>query len=306
MAGSLANGRPKISVVSGVQTMPMYEEYTAVTFAVVANRVRLQVTGCTETQLRSLVDKYLLADDGAETSEVRLVNEVQVVDGTPDTYFVIISEPFTVAAASYDLLYVDPINAQLTNTVLAGVEAVYVDGVEAIAAGQEVTFNPAEPYRPLVLYSDYPYKLSNGTFFFDGGVGGGGIESVTAENASIVVDNTDPLNPVVGLPYLVYRALLSQSGTDAPTAIVLENTLGETPTFSYAGAGTYGLNTVGNVFTTNKTFVMLNPYSEGNDTTVVNTATKAGGNTVQLNSYLSNVGADGLLLFSEIEILVYP
>ena len=39
--------------------------------------------------------------------------------------------------------------------------------------------------------------------------------------------------------YKVYTALLSQSGTDAPTAIVLENTLGQTITWSYNGVGTY-------------------------------------------------------------------
>ena len=68
------------------------------------------------------------------------------------------------------------------------------------------------------------------------------------------------LSAVEALPsapaYLVYRALLSQSGTNAPTAIVLENTLGEVPTFSYVDVGVYELNTVGNVFTTNKTFVL--------------------------------------------------
>ena len=33
--------------------------------------------------------------------------------------------------------------------------------------------------------------------------------------------------------YLVYTALLTQSGTDAPVATVLENTLGGTVTWSY-------------------------------------------------------------------------
>lgn len=164
--GSLSNGRPYIREHSGVMTMPEYSEYSAVTFAVVANAVRLQVTGITETQLKALVDKYILADNGAETSQVRLVNEIQIVDGTPDTYFVVINEPFTVAAASYDLLYVDPINAQFVNTVIAGTEDVYVDGEAVVLAGEAVTFEPAEPYRPLVLFSDYPYRLSNG-FFFD-------------------------------------------------------------------------------------------------------------------------------------------
>lgn len=40
-------------------------------------------------------------------------------------------------------------------------------------------------------------------------------------------------------PYKVYTALLTQSGTDAPVATVLENTLGVTPVWSYIGTGHY-------------------------------------------------------------------
>lgn len=44
----------------------------------------------------------------------------------------------------------------------------------------------------------------------------------------------------------VYKALISQSGTSAPTVTVLQNTLGFTPTWSYEGVGTYRVNSVGN------------------------------------------------------------
>ena len=58
-----------------------------------------------------------------------------------------------------------------------------------------------------------------------------GIESITGD----FVNNTDPLNPIIEdpRPYKVYTALLSQSGTNAPTAIVLENTLGVDVSFTY-------------------------------------------------------------------------
>ena len=46
-------------------------------------------------------------------------------------------------------------------------------------------------------------------------------------------------------PYKVYSALLSQTGTSAPTAVVLENTLGGTPVFSYVGDGEYRLTLTG-------------------------------------------------------------
>lgn len=51
----------------------------------------------------------------------------------------------------------------------------------------------------------------------------------------------------------IYRALLSQAGTAAPTATVLENTLGGTPTFSYNSVGSYTLTLTG-AFAQTKTF----------------------------------------------------
>ena len=44
-----------------------------------------------------------------------------------------------------------------------------------------------------------------------------------------------------GRPYRVYTALLSQTGTDAPTAIVLENTFPFEPVFRYEGVGFYSI-----------------------------------------------------------------
>lgn len=108
----------------------------------------------------------------------------------------------------------------------------------------------------------------------------------------------------------VYRALLSQSGTSAPTAIVLENTLGETPTFSRVTFGTYFINTVEEIFTENKTIIL-------NGRAVVS---GPGGNTCfslmywQATSLCSistilasnSVATDGALDSHYIEIMVYP
>jgi len=55
-------------------------------------------------------------------------------------------------------------------------------------------------------------------------------------------------------PYKVYTALLTQSGTNAPVATVLENTLGAVPVWSRTAAGTYGV-TLTNGFTITKTTV---------------------------------------------------
>ena len=81
-----------------------------------------------------------------------------------------------------------------------------------------------------------------------GSGGGGGVESVTGPG----VDNTDAANPVVSArPYKVYTALLSQSGEDAPTVIVLENTLSGDVVWTREGAGIYN-GTLADAFTINK------------------------------------------------------
>ena len=54
-------------------------------------------------------------------------------------------------------------------------------------------------------------------------------------------------------PYKVYTALLTQTGTDAPVATVLENTLGDI-VWAYHAEGYYSATSVG-LFTNNKTSI---------------------------------------------------
>jgi len=56
-----------------------------------------------------------------------------------------------------------------------------------------------------------------------------------------VLPGTDPTDvlTVQQFPYTKYVALMTQSGTDAPTVAVLENTTGQNFTWTYAGVGQY-------------------------------------------------------------------
>lgn len=54
-----------------------------------------------------------------------------------------------------------------------------------------------------------------------------------------MLESNSSYAPVGGLPYKVYTALLSQSGTEAPVAVELENTLGGTVVWTRSGIGTY-------------------------------------------------------------------
>lgn len=70
-------------------------------------------------------------------------------------------------------------------------------------------------------------------------------------------------------PYKVYTALLSQAGTSAPTAVVLENTLGGVPVWTRTGAGIYRCTLVG-AFTDLKTIAFVTETSSANGTRLTN------------------------------------
>lgn len=102
------------------------------------------------------------------------------------------------------------------------------------------------------------------------------------------------------LPYKVYVATLSQSGTSAPSPIVLQNTLGGTVVWTRTGTGNY-VATLNGVFTSNKTVAFVN--TSINDTQLQ--SYRVDNDQVRLDQQnLSNVSTDGLY-GNCIEIRVY-
>lgn len=102
-----------------------------------------------------------------------------------------------------------------------------------------------------------------------------------------------------GASYSVYTALLTQTGTDAPVATVLENTLGGTVVWTRDSEGYY-LGTLAGVFTANKTTSLMSAvggmaYPAWVDANTMSVQTEVGGSTT-----------DGLLIGNTIEIRVYP
>jgi len=111
-------------------------------------------------------------------------------------------------------------------------------------------------------------------------------------------------------PYKVYTAILNQSGTSAPVATVLENTLGDTVIWSREIAGTYLANNSSGLFVARKTFVFYNGstsdageghkdgfevYRNGN--TAISLITYVGTNATDLENLSNSTGL--------IEIRVY-
>lgn len=114
------------------------------------------------------------------------------------------------------------------------------------------------------------------------------------------------------LPYKVYTALLSQTGTDAPVATVLQNTLGGTVVWTRDDVGIYTA-TLASVFTTNKTFVPPVSYysSTGDSNKCFYQSTGSTESALKFNQFdfvdaaLADVTSSPTG-YIEIEIRVYP
>ncbi len=85
-----------------------------------------------------------------------------------------------------------------------------------------------------------------------------GITSITSTDGSIDIDLTDPSAPDLSIGYLFYTALITQTGTDAPVATVLKNTLGVTLTWSRVSEGAYKVTASSGIFIEAKTWVIIN------------------------------------------------
>lgn len=102
-----------------------------------------------------------------------------------------------------------------------------------------------------------------------------------------------------GSSYSVYTALLSQTGTDAPVATVLENTLSGAIVWSYSSVGNY-IGTLAGAFTANKTFILL---GRGDSAAVTTNMTIYRNSADEIGVELSE---DDILNNTPIEIRVYP
>lgn len=107
----------------------------------------------------------------------------------------------------------------------------------------------------------------------------------------------------LGGDYKVYRAILTQTGTSAPVATVLENTVGDI-VWTRNGQGFYK-GTLSNAFDENKTFYYINSKKYLEDVTF----SMELGNIDEVLIYSFNnagtIGYDSYLFKTPIEIIVY-
>jgi hypothetical protein len=108
-------------------------------------------------------------------------------------------------------------------------------------------------------------------------------------------------------PYKVYTALLTQTGTDAPVATVLENTLSGAIVWSYIYPGRYS-GTLTGEFISNKTVIFI---GQNNEETVgfIKNLNSFSINNISIWTFALDTGnlstVDSVLLDTPIEIRVY-
>jgi hypothetical protein len=101
----------------------------------------------------------------------------------------------------------------------------------------------------------------------------------------------------------VWRGLITQVGTGNPTAIVLENTLGGTVTFTYVSTGIFTATLTG-AFTVDKTFLTFNSIIAGS---FLFSCERKDSDDLNLRSLTTSfVSTNGLLNKTELQIIVYP
>lgn len=122
-------------------------------------------------------------------------------------------------------------------------------------------------------------------------------------NVVAAADGTLKIGIIDSRPYKVYTALLTQTGTSAPVATVLENTLGGTVVWTRTAPGYYQ-GTLSGAFTIGKTVGFSNIYSGGAGCAIFPKTI----NSVQLSTFATSTGATGDAIINpgNIEIRVYP
>lgn len=118
-------------------------------------------------------------------------------------------------------------------------------------------------------------------------------------------DITDVLPNPSGLPTgtKIYTALMTQVGTNAPTAQILQNTIGAI-VWTRLSPGVYK-GTLAGTFTLNKTVPTMGPIPS-----VINNPTwqiyREDADDIVIGTLLNDVYTDGELNLTPIQILIYP
>jgi hypothetical protein len=155
---------------------------------------------------------------------------------------------------------------------------------------------------------------NGGLHFYNSGVAQSTVRSDGLNSVDIIKgDNSGLGNLNAATVNLVkaYRALLTQTGSGAPSATVRENTLGGTVVWTRNGSGDYTA-TLSGAFTSGKTFITMGSSTAAGTDFVSLRTERTSANAILLTTKNVDIAApsasfaDDLLVATEIQILVYP
>ena len=108
-----------------------------------------------------------------------------------------------------------------------------------------------------------------------------------------------------GASYLVYSAILNQTGTNNPVATVFENTLGGTVVWTRVSEGYY-IGTLAGAFPSDKTFILYSSIFDVGSLLPALPNISGQINVIEITLATSEGTKDGLLNNTSIEVRVYP
>lgn len=121
------------------------------------------------------------------------------------------------------------------------------------------------------------------------------------KNSSGTVSKLATTDDISSPSYLVYTAIVTNSGVGPPVATVLENTLGGTPTWSRQAQGTFRA-TLTDAFTANKSIAFVsNDYVNGSSEH--STGSFVSNDYYEMYAYtITNTTTDEVVLFVEFRV----
>jgi hypothetical protein len=124
------------------------------------------------------------------------------------------------------------------------------------------------------------------------------INDGTPTTKKITVAN---LKTALGVNYTKLVVLISQSGTNAPTLTILENTTGATFSTVRQAQGVYQITTLSSVFTVNKTLILANNFTYPYTVDI----SRTGVTNLTIGTYDGVSTSDDVLLNSSLEVRIY-
>lgn len=131
-----------------------------------------------------------------------------------------------------------------------------------------------------------------------------GANEITGAILNGILQDTADTLVGVGVQPKVYKAILNQTGTDAPVATVLVNTLGGTVVWTRGDVGAY-IGTLVAAFPGNKTIVLSTDFADPS-AGYFSSCYRGTDDAIQVFSFDSDAPADDALSGFGISIEVYP